>query len=35
MKYLYDLEPKYDSRKTLYGKAKEYREEAGNLILIS
>ena len=30
MKYLYDLEPKYDSRKSFYGKAKVYSDDAGH-----
>lgn len=35
MKYLYDLEPKYDSRKSFYGKAKVYSDNAGRLLLMS
>ena len=35
MKYLYDLEPKYDSRKSFYGKAKVYSDDAGHLLLMS
>ena len=35
MKYLYDLQPQYDSRKSFYGKAKVYRDDAGHLLLMS
>ena len=35
MKYLYDLEPKYDSRKSFYGKAKVYSDDVGHLLLMS
>ena len=31
MKYLYDLEPQYDRRKSFYGKAKVYSDDAGHL----
>ena len=35
MKYLYDLEPQYDRRKSFYGKAKVYSDDAGHLLLMS
>ena len=35
MKYLYDLQPQYDSRKSFYGKAKVYRDDKGHLLLMS
>lgn len=35
MKYLYDLKPQYDSRKSFYGKAKVYNDDKGHLILAS
>ena len=35
MRYLYDLEPKYDRRKSFYGKAKVYSDDAGHLLLMS
>lgn len=35
MTYLYDLEPRYDSRKSFYGKAKVYKDDKGHLLLMS
>ena len=35
MTYLYDLEPRHDSRKSFYGKAKVYKDDKGHLLLMS
>ena len=35
MKYLYNLQPRYDSRKSFYGKAKVYKDDQGHLLLMS
>ena len=35
MKYLFDLMPQYDSRKSFYGKAKVYSDDKGHLLLMS
>ena len=35
MKYLYNLKPQYDSRKSFYGKAKVYSDDKGHLLLKS
>ena len=35
MKYLFDLIPQYDRRKSFYGKAKVYSDDKGHLLLMS
>jgi protocatechuate 3,4-dioxygenase beta subunit len=35
MAYETDLSPRYDSRKSFYGKARTYTDEKGNRVLIS
>lgn len=35
MKYLFDLMPQYDRRKSFYGKAKVYKDDKGHLLLQS
>ena len=35
MKYLFDLIPQYDRRKSVYGKAKLYSDDKGHLLLMS
>lgn len=35
MKFLYELEPQFDTRKSFYHKAKVYNDDIGNLILTS
>jgi len=35
MKFLYELEPQYDSQKSFYKKANVYTDEKGSLLLMS
>ena len=35
MEFLYELQPRYDSRKSFYGKANVYRDDKGHILLMS